>query len=462
MTKGGKGLKVLDVQDLFGCVDKTVSEINDLQNKLKNVLETVNEIVTLDESFAGQGAIAIKSYYAESHIPFIGLFGMILEEYREALQNLKSAVSSYESSQIGFIRQAFLEGDVVKYLNQVREVTNSLTSSANSVILGVRDIVSTKLLNSINVHIDINQGKNTVEEYCENLEKLDRKESDNLNVFVKDLQLLKSYLTDIRERFSNGDITIRHYDSSMLGDIPNYNKMVDRLEDYEEGLVDPPIASFDPKFLVDAPDDYFGYATEALAFKDLYQKVRQGFKIERDVIIRKAKNGAMIREYKYRVYKPELVGIKPPKKGRNYKVYESRYINSQLKNNPGSLKVANYVKPGTAAVNALKSKAGWAGIAIGTGWGIYENIKEGESVENIAAEAIVDVGIGALSLAAAGAATAAAITFGAPVLVGAAVGFVASVAVGAVFDGVKIKGVSVGDHIKNGLKTVAGWFTGKK
>src|SRR5690606_30951128 len=154
-------------------------------------------------------------------------------------------------------------GDVVKYLNQVREVTNSLTSSANSVILGVRDIVSTKLLNSINVHIDINQGKNTVEEHCENLEKLDRKESDNLNVFVKDLQLLKSYLTDIRERFSNGDITIRHYDSSMLGDIPNYNKMVDRLEDYEEGLVDPPIASFDPKFLVDAPDDYFGYATEA-------------------------------------------------------------------------------------------------------------------------------------------------------------------------------------------------------
>src|SRR5690606_18727456 len=164
--------------------------------------------VTLDESFAGQGAIAIKSYYAESHIPFIGLFGMILEEYREALQNLKSAVSSYESSQRGFICQAFLEGDVVKYLNQVREVTNSLTSSANSVILGVRDIVSTKLLNSINVHIDINQGKNTVEEHCENLEKLDRKESDNLNVFVKDLQLLKSYLTDIRERFSNGDITI--------------------------------------------------------------------------------------------------------------------------------------------------------------------------------------------------------------------------------------------------------------
>ena len=91
-----------------------------------------------------------------------------------------------------------------------------------------------------------------------------------------------------------------------------------------------------------------------------------------------------------------------------------------------------------------------------------DNIKDGESVQRIVGDAGVDVGIGAVSLVASGAAAAFMVgTLGAPVLAGAAAGIGASYAISALAE-VKIGGKSVTDHVKDGvksgLKTVAGWF----
>src|SRR5699024_11438407 len=86
------------------------------------------------------------------------------------------------------------------------------------------------------------------------------------------------------------------------------------------------------------------------------------------------------------------------------------------------LAFSQYVRPGTAAVNSLKSKAGWLGVAITTGENMYNNIQSGESTTTIVEDVAVDASLGVVSMLAAGAATAAAVGAGAPVLVGAAAG----------------------------------------
>ncbi|HLR81088.1 MAG TPA: hypothetical protein VK119_11050 [Bacillota bacterium] len=119
---------------------------------------------------------------------------------------------------------------------------------------------------------------------------------------------------------------------------------------------------------------------------------------------------------------------------------------------------SQYVRPGTAAVNSLKSKAGWLGVAITTGENMYNNIQSGESTTTIVEDVAVDASLGVVSMLAAGAATAAAVGAGAPVLVGAAAGVGVSVVASYALDGIKLKGHSARAGLKKGVKAVAGWF----
>lgn len=165
---------------------------------------------------------------------------------------------------------------------------------------------------------------------------------------------------------------------------------------------------------------------------------------------------------RYRVYNPEAIGISKPTK-RDTKIYDRNYVNDQVRRKNGNnIRIADKVNVRAGAVGELKSKAGWFGVALDTGLNMKDNIQEGESASRIVGDAGVDVGIGAVSLAAAGVASAAVVgTLGAPVIAGAAVGFAASYAVSAISN-LKIGDKKISDHVKDGvqsgIKTVAGWF----
>src|SRR5699024_7508921 len=101
---------------------------------------------------------------------------------------------------------------------------------------------------------------------------------------------------------------------------------------------------------------------------------------------------------------------------------------------------SQYVRPGTAAVNSLKSKACWLGVGITTGENMYNNIQSGESATTIVEDVAVDASPGVVRMLATGAATAAAVGAGAPVLVGAAGGGGVSVVASYARDGIRVKG----------------------
>lgn len=158
----------------------------------------------------------------------------------------------------------------------------------------------------------------------------------------------------------------------------------------------------------------------------------------------------------FRVKNGRYIGIKG-------NTYHNAYINSQLKlgNTP---EIATHVKPSAAIKSAFTSKIGIAGIAITAGENAYNNIQSNESTSKVVGDAVVDVGIGAVSLAA-GAAIVSAVTLaGAPILAAAAAGFLLSTAIAYGTEGVKIGkdektlSDSLKDGVEKGINTVAGWF----
>ena len=159
---------------------------------------------------------------------------------------------------------------------------------------------------------------------------------------------------------------------------------------------------------------------------------------------------------RYRVHNPEVAGIRPPKnKNRKTKLYDRNHMKQKGVKTP----IQQHVKPGSGAINGLKTKAGWFGIALETGLNVKDNIRDGESTSKIIGDAGVDVGIGAVSLLAAGAASAIAVgTFGAPLIGGAIV------AAGLSYGIMGIMSIKAGDktltgHVKSGVQSIAGWFS---
>jgi hypothetical protein len=150
----------------------------------------------------------------------------------------------------------------------------------------------------------------------------------------------------------------------------------------------------------------------------------------------------------YRVHNGQVVGIK----GRKYAI-SNQHMTPQ---------VAKYLNPKYAALEAVKWKSlkslGGLGLAAEAVMGIKENVDNNASGSKIAAEAVVDVGIGLGSMAAGaaiGAKTGALVGSvfpGAGTVVGGVVGAVAGVGISIVTDVIQINGKSISDWAKDGVK----------
>lgn len=445
-------MKVLDVKDLYAGVDHTLTEMNKLQALLFNIQKTIVSLVSLDDGLKGKGGEAIKSFFAECHLPFLAYMDQFLSNYKQALNRLKQAVHSFESREDGFISQEFLENDVDHGLEKVKTISTELTNEVNHLIRSVQDIVSLPQLDQSELINSVHHGKKITNETIDQLHALDQSQTNALETFQHELHTMKNYLAEIEAMFKKGDIQLTNFSGQSIQNIPDYNKMLEKLYNEDKSSAKEPFITIDPFTPFDETTDWMNRGTDAVAFYDVYDKVRKGFKIIRY----ETASG----QVKFKVYKPELDGITKPKSVRTTKIYEKSYIEKAVKtgNHP---KVAKYVHPGSGAISALKSKAGWLGVALSTGVNIKKNVDNGEDATKIIGDAAVDVGIGAVSLAAGGFVVGIVGAAGAPVLVGAALAVGASIGLSLLFDGIKIKNKSISDHIKSGVQTIARWFKKK-
>lgn len=135
-------MKVLDVEALHKGIDATIEKLISLQDQMKQVENDVKGLVALDDSFKGEGGQAIRSYYQESHEPFLAFSQEFFTHYQNTLKTMKSNLYSLEPASNGLIRQSFLENELEQGLQRTKESTIGLTNEANAVMNSVKDIIS--------------------------------------------------------------------------------------------------------------------------------------------------------------------------------------------------------------------------------------------------------------------------------------------------------------------------------
>jgi hypothetical protein len=444
-------MKVLDVSSFQNGISATIKSIDKHNDEIKKLAESLHSFLSLGDAFKGTGPDAIRAFYQECHIPFLIFYERTLIEYRRALKSMSDAIRSVEPEKNGFIRESFLEQDVIEALNKVQDTTVGLTDEVNKVLSNIQDITSINPLNDDKVIDGIQSTKKRVEKITQELNEMDQEHLKELESVEQNIAALNKYAHEMKGMFSDNKMSVSNFNIQQLQELKSYNELQDMIGEKNWSAME----ILDTGILVDATapissaGSAFGTITDGLAISQTaYAVIRKGSKIT-DI----DSNGY------YHVKGGRAIGFKI-----NTGKFHKNYIESQLKLG-NELDISKHLKVSSAVKDAFKSKVGLVGVAIGTGENIMENIHNNETKSKIVGDAAVDTAIGVTTLAGGAAVSALAIgTLGAPILGAAAIGIGATIFATYLIDGLKFgkdeKTISdkVKDGVENGIKTIAGWF----
>ena len=206
--------------------------IEDLNNKLTSQMEQVQtlknavlDFSNLDDSFAGKGGTAIRSFYQDWHVPFLSFYHSSLKNYESVLKTIKDASSDLEPATDGFIRQGFLEGELTTGVNKTKLVTTDLVDEVNASLDRVRDILMTQRLNDDIFHQHFQRANQNIQQTVEDLITFDTTQTKELNSVEEDIQLMKNYINEIQGMFKSGELSLTHYNIDQFNEKNNFNKL---------------------------------------------------------------------------------------------------------------------------------------------------------------------------------------------------------------------------------------------
>src|SRR5699024_12157816 len=104
-----------------------------------------------DEALKGEGGNAIRAFFKDCHLPFLIMFHQSMTDYKNVLEELKNAVSGFESNSEGLVQEDYLENDVKGGYDKVEEKTIELTDDANSILDSINDIVTIDKINKTEI-----------------------------------------------------------------------------------------------------------------------------------------------------------------------------------------------------------------------------------------------------------------------------------------------------------------------
>ncbi|WP_071461509.1 T7SS effector LXG polymorphic toxin [Bacillus massilinigeriensis] len=131
-------MKILDVASLVTLIEGTITKVNNQEEAVEKIYQNMQKLVGLDREFSGKGAESIKSFFKESHMPFLKYYDKLLGNYRRVLNGVLDAYPEVEPQKDGVVREEFLELEREQLKTQKTKVIN-LIDDFNEQLAKIRD-----------------------------------------------------------------------------------------------------------------------------------------------------------------------------------------------------------------------------------------------------------------------------------------------------------------------------------
>ncbi|WP_234982320.1 T7SS effector LXG polymorphic toxin [Edaphobacillus lindanitolerans] len=195
---------MLDVAPFEEGLRRNKDTLDRLESEMALIMESVNELVRLDEALKGHGGEAIRKFYQECHQPFLEYFLLFKEKFHSTLARLESAIDALEPAPDGYIDEGFIESEVVNGLNQISRISGDLTNEANSIMDSVADLVSLPRLDDSQVQEGIQDARRDKNRTVADLNEFDATQTNRLTPMSDQLQAMEQWITQIETLYRAG------------------------------------------------------------------------------------------------------------------------------------------------------------------------------------------------------------------------------------------------------------------
>ncbi|MFJ5769803.1 T7SS effector LXG polymorphic toxin [Psychrobacillus sp. NPDC093180] len=217
-------MKVLDVDLFQDGLHRNITMLDRLGKEIETIQKSVDGLVAMEEALKGEGGNAIRAFYAECHIPFLQFFQVFQNRFTAVLKQIEAALNALEPDPAGYILEQFLVGEVEEGLQQIAELTETLTNETNSIMDQVADIVGLPYLDDSGVQLGVRDAKIKRDDTVTRLHEFDATQTKALWTIEDDLNTMESWITDIEGLFKEG-LTDIHFQADRWGIISSENKL---------------------------------------------------------------------------------------------------------------------------------------------------------------------------------------------------------------------------------------------
>ncbi|MGD6993082.1 ribonuclease YeeF family protein [Sutcliffiella horikoshii] len=209
-------MKILEVESLHMELQSMLEKLELQKEAVEKIHNDVMGIVGLEDALKGQGGQAIRAFYQDCHIPFLTYYLSMLDEFKNTLNGMKSALQSVEASSSGYINESFLQNDLPRALDNARRMTTDLANETNQVLYSVSDIVSLPNLREDGFVDQVRVAEKDVDQTLEKLHVFDQEQTRKLDAVSESSQVASGYIEQINSMFTAKKISISGYESGSL------------------------------------------------------------------------------------------------------------------------------------------------------------------------------------------------------------------------------------------------------
>ncbi|WP_152655082.1 LXG domain-containing protein [Oceanobacillus sp. CFH 90083] len=203
-------MKVLETDSFMEGLEEGKEGIDTLIENMSTLQEAINRFYDAKDVLSGEAGDSIRTYFKEVHGPFLISLHQWLENYQEAMTAMQEDIQDFESSPNGIIYEQFLEEDVIDGLKNVETHSEEFTSTANSILNRIADIVALTKVDDTDVLEQVDSGKKKVRRIVDQLYSVDEAQVAALESVHTELDSIKDYISGVGWVTRGGDLSVRN------------------------------------------------------------------------------------------------------------------------------------------------------------------------------------------------------------------------------------------------------------
>lgn len=223
-------MKRLDVHEFHTLLDQTQLILSAQREQYKRIEDAIREFVALGDALTGSGGEAIKSFFRDVHLPYLLYIQSFISDFEDVIQRMRQSLDSLEPTTDGVIRVDYLEHDVERGLERLRNRIIGRTDEVNEIIQRVSDIISLPKLSDAEVLHSINELLLYSRDTVHKLEAFDYQQSHAIQVIDEALDWMMQYISSIETIFSQANMSPLNYSPFQLRNNDAYQTILEKVE----------------------------------------------------------------------------------------------------------------------------------------------------------------------------------------------------------------------------------------